>query len=458
MIKKTACIRLSIVVLMTLAPRLTVARIVLDDGGQHLITEELDPEVVSVDNSTKLTLSGSVRMEIATPFNGEIYEGNNGVVDVLSASQLTVDGGQIRASLEFVPHAVFLSESSASINSAELSGGISAKDSQLHVTAGRVVGIQLGDNASMSLESSTANIKSAELVGVIFAENSQLHITAGKVKGFDPNFGVTSSMRLDSTKLIAADAEIEGPVRLMGSSVGQMMGGSMSSGLPDFEAIALSLSDESTFELASGIISASNFDFGAVAVQTAGNARFVMNDGALSTNGMHEITTQGVLSDDNSLVEIHDGSLTVQSLASTLLFAKGSSRMTITGLEAVVRQQPHVLGPQRHVGYRATENAHIEISGGSMSGEEPFLEVLAEDEGTVTIVGSDFNYPLFNSIQDTTGTITGRLRDGNEFSWDFERDPTATIVLVPEPTGVSMLGWAVISLVVLLRVGAMSSV
>ena len=45
MIEKTACLPLSIILLMTVAPRFTEARIVWDDGGQHVLAEELDPEI-----------------------------------------------------------------------------------------------------------------------------------------------------------------------------------------------------------------------------------------------------------------------------------------------------------------------------------------------------------------------------------------------------------------------------
>jgi hypothetical protein len=44
-----------------------------------------------------------------------------------------------------------------------------------------------------------------------------------------------------------------------------------------------------------------------------------------------------------------------------------------------------------------------------------------------------------------SGTITGELADGSPIEWNFLRDPTATIVLVPEASsGVMILVSAII--------------
>ncbi len=52
----------------------------------------------------------------------------------------------------------------------------------------------------------------------------------------------------------------------------------------------------------------------------------------------------------------------------------------------------------------------------------------------LTVVGSGFNYPMFEPVTDFAGTLTGTLRDGHDFTWTFDRDADSSIVLVPEPS------------------------
>jgi hypothetical protein len=84
--------------------------------------------------------------------------------------------------------------------------------------------------------------------------------------------------------------------------------------------------------------------------------------------------------------------------------------------------------------------ARVAILGGSLFGD-----LFALEQSVTEIHGSDFNLPL-GELGETIGRVTGMLLDGSPFSVDFERAPSATIRLVPEPGGQLL---AVVALVTL---------
>jgi hypothetical protein len=69
-------------------------------------------------------------------------------------------------------------------------------------------------------------------------------------------------------------------------------------------------------------------------------------------------------------------------------------------------------------------------------------DLLAHGDSFVLIRGTDFNYPL-GDLAATAGEITGTLEDGTALALHFERDPGATIRLVPEPgaLGAILTAW-----------------
>ena len=94
------------------------------------------------------------------------------------------------------------------------------------------------------------------------------------------------------------------------------------------------------------------------------------------------------------------------------------------------------------LGVLAEDQSRTEIYGGTFAfevGDSTIRHLDVQDEATVTLFGSGFNYPLFEPLQPLEGTITGTLTDGNSIEWAFQRDATATIFLVPEPSGVLLL-------------------
>ena len=61
--------------------------------------------------------------------------------------------------------------------------------------------------------------------------------------------------------------------------------------------------------------------------------------------------------------------------------------------------------------------------------EFEIVDIEARDSSTVTLIATSFNYPTEQPLVDLTGMIEGALPDGTPFSYRFDRDPTATIVL-----------------------------
>jgi hypothetical protein len=101
------------------------------------------------------------------------------------------------------------------------------------------------------------------------------------------------------------------------------------------------------------------------------------------------------------------------------------------------------------VGLLAEDQSRTEINGGRFEfevGDSTIRHLDVRDEAIVTLFGSGFNYPLFEPLRPLKGRITGTLHDGSPVDWRFQRGPTATILLVPEPTSVLILVTSVIGL------------
>ena len=87
--------------------------------------------------------------------------------------------------------------------------------------------------------------------------------------------------------------------------------------------------------------------------------------------------------------------------------------------------------------FDATGDATIRVSGGDFLVDGPFLGLHATQQAEIVVAGSEFNYPMFEAIQDLDGVIAGKLADGTAIEWSFSRDATANIILVPEPSSLA---------------------
>ena len=63
--------------------------------------------------------------------------------------------------------------------------------------------------------------------------------------------------------------------------------------------------------------------------------------------------------------------------------------------------------------------------------------IVALDNSTITIDGSGFNFPL-GALDPLSGNLTGFLSDGSSIDWQFSRDASAQIFVVPEPTSATL--------------------
>ena len=63
--------------------------------------------------------------------------------------------------------------------------------------------------------------------------------------------------------------------------------------------------------------------------------------------------------------------------------------------------------------------------------------IVALDNSTKTIDGSGFNFPL-GALDPLSGNLTGFLSDGSSIDWQFSRDASAQIFVVPEPTSATL--------------------
>jgi hypothetical protein len=132
------------------------------------------------------------------------------------------------------------------------------------------------------------------------------------------------------------------------------------------------------------------------------------------------------------------------------LMAYNNSEVTISGgmiaydLHAFDNTQVTISGGSIGHDLYAKNSSQVSISGGVLgrlivAGEPP------ESHSVITIDGSGFNYP-FGVIADSSGTLTGTLINGKPINNDFMIYDGASIVLVPEPATVLLLGFGAVRL------------
>ncbi|MCA9170468.1 MAG: hypothetical protein KDB23_22475 [Planctomycetales bacterium] len=183
---------------------------------------------------------------------------------------------------------------------------------------------------------------------------------------------------------------------------------------------------------------------------------------------MDRVTGGFALIEDAAQIVIRGGIFEITGLAdfgngqSGIFELNGNSRLSISGgvfrSDTYTSYPPPLLPP--HVLF-TSGNSQADISGGtfevrldSQPGNSPELRHLeAIDTSTITLHGTGFNYP-FGSVSDTEGTITGFLMDGSPFEWNFFRESSARILLVPEPSVSWLLVGGITPIAALLRRGA----
>ncbi|MCA9172503.1 MAG: hypothetical protein KDB23_32785, partial [Planctomycetales bacterium] len=289
-----------------------------------------------------------------------------------------------------------------------------------------------------------ASVAVTEMSSIDFHDDSVIAVTGGSIfeTGFDDGWGQglincsdRARVKLDGTSIIGVQDDST-PIRTFGQCQLELRGTSAHVGhFTAFGAQYFYVADASQVVVKSGVFS-SRVGYAGAESQDHGGARLVLakdistlriDGGAFNYSGEgagHGDFTGDVL----SVVEVEDGS---QAEINGGTFSLQSSMMYVGNTF-----DPHFV--------LAKDDARVTIRGGSYSGKielapnEPANNVhvhdlAARDTAQIVVVGSEFNYPL-GAIEDIEGVLSGVLLDGSSFTWTFQRDATASVVLVPEPT------------------------
>ena len=128
---------------------------------------------------------------------------------------------------------------------------------------------------------------------------------------------------------------------------------------------------------------------------------------------------------DYSQINIYDGIIGDGSEGDGL-YAYDNSNVTISGglIDGVLY---------------AYDSSTIAFSGGSITGDIIAGSDSNQHDSVITIYGSDFNYG-FGELLDSSGTLTGTLTNGDPINNDFYIYSDSSIMLVPEPATLLLLG------------------
>ena len=304
-------------------------------------------------------------------------------------------------------------------------------DAQIQINSGGIVdvtsntgpvaisnGTQLNVLNNGSVNGATSN---NDFVLATVDDTSQLTVsTGGEVRG--------STNQADFTGVIAS-----------GNSTVSVMGGEISGVTSNGDATGVIARDNSLVLLSGGRISSVGFSGVGTAVLLEQNARLEMTGGELAS-------ANDLVANDDSTALLSGGSIAFSSIvANDRAVIEVESPTDFAFGRFTTNDDAHIsiFGLTNSFGqYIANGNSSISILGGDASGSEIF----SNDQATVFLFGSEFDRP-FGAVTDTTGIISGILSDGTSFSYDFQRQSTASIILaVPEPSSSLLLGLVSIGL------------
>ena len=176
---------------------------------------------------------------------------------------------------------------------------------------------------------------------------------------------------------------------------------------------------------------------------TGDRAEFQMEGGQLQVDGFNDVIAVEATS---GKAELSGGiiTLTYGGTSTSFFRSAGTSQVVVRGGTFSGETGPFSSEINRTL-FEARGEGQITVSGGTFLGEYD-LDIRAANASSVVIHGSDFNLPMHSPIQPTRGTITGKLLDGQAIDWTFNRGPSATILLVPEPTSATMLAFGIATL------------
>lgn len=371
------------------------------DQGSHLFTGVQSEQIV-VRNGTELTYQGELDYRQLQDNAQPVFWGPG--ISVSESSSITVIGNAAIQCGSFNAICSPAIHVDASVGTIE--GGSLAAQNGVTVANGGILRV-MGGNVNANNEAVATGIA---------ANASRLEISGGEIQ---------------------TNADAPRGLELQNGSVGIMTGGVV--GVNSTEGSVGVMIRDSEFTLSDGEISGGALGAAAIGVDVA-TGRFVMNGGLLKPK-TGDLGADGVVAGNGAMVELQGGTIEVlvgnanpDQLYSTIV-ANEDARIIVSGGTMEISSFDD--GPVTAV--LAKDQSSVEILGGEFNvlDSGPNLnsfDIMAQDNSTITIHGNGFNYPLFAPIDDLNGAITGTFFDGTEINLTFDRSPSGTIMLVPEPS------------------------
>lgn len=182
------------------------------------------------------------------------------------------------------------------------------------------------------------------------------------------------------------------------------------------DAFGLQATENSAAVINTGnVVGATSGPGNAVALRAVANAALTVNGGELRAVTSEPGNATGILLEDHASLEWNGG----------MIYA-------ITN------------GPQAF-GIVANDLASVKITRGSLYayGNSTNVDLVANDAARIAILGTSPYYPQGVPLAPLTGTISGKYANGTDFYFSFQRSPSATIILVPEPATGALLLWPI---------------
>lgn len=444
------------VLLLTLSVRAATAQLVFDDGGQHVLQGDVGSVDVFVGNESQLQVEAISGYPTIDVDNGGV-EVDGGIVNRirLNNGQAFVNGFVgIHAADKGVLQTIEAQGSSA----IEIRGDAEGiKFGPYPPLDANPTGVTLDDTSILRIDGGLVSGRTAiEASGSSvttftngFAENNPFDFGIGPAVILRDN----ASFHFSGGELRAAKVTVE----MHGASRFEMTGGTLWSESPDEGQSAITLYDDSQAVLSGGETRIRNelifhkpfpnlFDVRNNAMLTVNSGRYVCDV---------NITPTCIAGRDDANLIINEGDFRYHvdlfppdpdADEFSLINVGGHSKTQVNGGEhiAQVTLDNHFYDATAVVRVALTqEDAMLEIRGGDFdvrfvdaNQQLPVQHIEATDRSSVTLYGR-FNYPS-GAIGDLSGTITGTLADGSPIEWNFLREPTATIVVVPEASSGAM--------------------
>lgn len=392
--------------------------VVFDDGRRHMITDSegwfwTDQKLVSVSNGSHLDIAAIIRSDAGYPFlqvesasvdvlpGGTIHGAglNAGGVHLLATSTLRVSGTEV--------------EINADIGDEPWVALQAYDDSRVEQTAGTIFAMDLFDRAHLEMTGGMIDFR--RFRPALHASGMSTARIAGGTLQTSWESGRTLQLS-EQAHVVIENASIRGSSQF----------GNIDLVLAEGNSI-LELHDTQVSARYSQGVDVGEFYSGLVAT---GKAHVTIDGGAFDLDFDGPPKANIIDAREQSHVEIRGGRFDLEYFAPLGAFTASVNAISAAG-DSVVEIHG---GEWKLVDLAATN--------------EPVIlhHINAAETSTVRLFGSDFNFPLNEPIEATEGTITGVLSDGSPIEFDFVRREGATIVLVPEPSALAMLGTLLIGI------------